>query len=347
MLSRMLLVIRCQLLFAMMRLRRWIPAFLGLGVREVEGETVSGSLRWFLRLVAVEPVKSTPEKKRAIYDYISDSYLSGAVLDVDVVNSYTDGDHPLPVRIYRPPGKEGLLPSVLWLHGGGYVMGSLRSHDRFCRRLCQDAGTVVIALEYRLAPEHPYPQAHDDVATAYRWIRENAESLQIDRERIAVGGDSAGGGLTAVLCQSLPLAQRPRLQVLCYPATDLSKAWPSYDDWADGYFLNRRLMRWFLNHYCPPERRHDPRASPLLAESLEGQPDALLITAGMDPLADEGRAYGDKLESAGVPVERVHLAPMLHGFITLTGVFPAADDCVGEFLRRIGRRLRGDKTKSV
>jgi len=179
------------------------------------------------------------------------------------------------------------------------------------------------------------------VAGVYRWLRQNAEILGFQLERIAVGGDSAGGGLAAVLCQSLEADKQPFLQVLCYPGTDLSKAYPSYDAWANGYFLNRKVMRWFLNHYCPLELREEPRASPLLATSLSGQPPTLVLTAGLDPLQDEGKAYADKLERDGVSVDRMHVGPMVHGFITLIGVLPVAHSAVCNLASKVGARLRG------
>ena len=340
MVARLTLAVRSQLLFALMRLRHWVPHAFGFGVREVEGEEVSRSLRWFLRLVQADPVKSTPQNRRAVYERISDSYLGGPVADVEVLDTQTEGRAPIPIRIYRPKKRGDVLPCIMWVHGGGYVIGSLRTHDRFCRALCEYSDAVVIALDYRLAPEHPYPAAHEDVTDVYHCIRRNASKWGIDAARLAIGGDSAGGGLTAALCQRLPEEERPHLQILCYPGTDLSKAWPSYIDWADGYFLTRALMRWFLDHYCPKERRSEPQASPLLADSLDGQPDTLLITAGMDPLLDEGRAYGDKLERAGVKVNRLHIGPMVHGFITLRGVLPLAEQGVRDIAERASRLLR-------
>ena len=316
-----------------------MPHALGYGVREVEGQRVSRPLRWFLRLVQAEPAESTPEQKRLVYDIVSDSYLGGPVCDVDVSNTILPGPVPVAIRFYRPKNVADEAPCILWIHGGGYVIGSLTSHDRFCRRLCEQTGAVVVALNYRLAPEHPYPAAHEDVEAVYSWLRCNASNLGIDGARIAVGGDSAGGGLTAALCQRLPVEERPRMQILCYPGTDLSKAWPSYEPWSNGYFLTRPVMRWFLNHYCPVESRTEARASPLLAPELTDQPTTLLVTAGMDPLQDEGLAYGDKLEASGTTVHRMHVGPMVHGFITLCGVLPRASDAVEEMAEKVARLL--------
>jgi acetyl esterase len=175
-------------------------------------------------------------------------------------------------------------------------------------------------------------------------MRAEAESEGFDPTHLGMGGDSAGGNLTAVLCQRLPVAERPVCQILCYPATDASKPTDSKKKWSTGYLLDQELIDFFLGWYCSGQALDDPRISPLLNPELSAQPRAMVITAGMDPLNDEGRAYADRLEDSGVAVDRYHIAPMIHGFINLYGALPEADHAVGEMIGRIGAHLRAAKT---
>jgi acetyl esterase len=192
------------------------------------------------------------------------------------------------------------------------------------------AGAVVIAVDYRLAPEHPFPAAVDDCWSATTWIAANALALGIDNTRLAVGGDSAGGGLAAVMTL---MARRggPELkfQVLVYPVTDLRANSESYSKYADGYLLTRNMMRWYIAQYAPTDEAvRDWRASPLLAPSVDGVPPALVITSGLDPLRDEGEAYARRLEEAGVAVDYVCLGGMIHGFLTMGGKIDTANRAV-------------------
>ena len=224
----------------------------------------------------------------------------------------------LPLRIYRGAGTTAAaqLPCILYLHGGGWVIGDLDSHDRLCRRLANRAAACVVAVDYRLAPEHPFPAALDDAVAALRWLVRADNGLVIDRTRIAAAGDSAGGTLAAVLALMGRDGSAPPVmfQALLYPATDLTCASDSYRRYTEGVTLTAGVMHWFIDHYVPPGvARDDWRLSPLLVSSTVGAPPALVVTVGLDPLSDEGRAYAHKLENDGVRVLALHLSDQLHG----------------------------------
>ena len=236
---------------------------------------------------------------------------------------------PLQARLYRGAATpDGPLPGVLYLHGGGWVVGDLASHDGVCRRLANLAGCRVLALDYRLAPEHPFPAAVDDGAAALHWMAGNAAELGIDTTRMAVAGDSAGGNLAAVLALMGRDGTVPAtaFQLLLYPVTDLAMNTASYRRVTEGVPLTATAMRWFIDHYTPdPAQRTDWRASPLLAPSLAGTPSAFVMTVGHDPLADEGRAYAVRLEADGVRVAALHLSDHLHGMITMNRLISSGD----------------------
>lgn len=226
-------------------------------------------------------------------------------------------------RRYRPIGaKAGLLPTLIYYHGGGFVIGNIETHDSTCRRLANKSRCQVISIDYRLAPEHPFPAPIDDGLAAFRHIRDNAESFGADAARIAVGGDSAGGAMAAVVCQLCRDAkeQGPAFQMLIYPATDSSKESASRKAFAEGYFLSGALMTWFWEAYVPDEDTDlaDLRLSPLLAKDFTGLPPAFVLTAGYDPLRDEGRAYADRLIDAGVKTTYVNYPGTIHGFFSMT-----------------------------
>jgi len=226
----------------------------------------------------------------------------------------------IPIRVYTPEGARP-LPGLVYFHGGGWVIGSIEGHDITCRALTNASGCVVVSVEYRLAPEHPFPASVEDAYAATRWVSEHAAELGIDPTRLAVGGDSAGGNLAAVVAQLAREAGGPPLafQLLVYPVTGNSFDTASYRDNADGYFLTRDWMRWFWQYYLPDESaRADPRAAPLMAEDLSGLPPALVITAEFDPLRDEGEAYARALREAGVDVTVTRYDGMIHGFFTMS-----------------------------
>lgn len=247
----------------------------------------------------------------------------------------------LALRLYRGAGTpEGRpLPCLLYLHGGGWVLGNLDSHDGICCTLANEAACWVVAVEYRLAPEHPFPAAVEDSEAALRWIAANAPALGIDADRIAVGGDSAGGNLAAVLALMSRDGTLPRTmyQVLLYPAVDLAITAESYGETTDGMTITPATMRYFLDHYLPNGTdRADWRASPLRAETLAGVAPALVLTCGHDPLLQEGRLYAERLSAEGVPLTTIHLSDQTHGMLTMSKVVQA----VAPTLAFVGAALR-------
>lgn len=251
----------------------------------------------------------------------------------DLVAPRSSGGEPggdIPLRLYRGSGTLGTdaLPVLVYFHGGGWVLGDLDSHDVICRRLANAAGCCVVAVDYRLAPEHPFPAAVVDAAAATQWVIEQAAALAIDPAKVAVGGDSAGGNLAAVMAlmardEALPPIG---LQVLIYPAVEVTGTQPSYERVTEGFPLTAGAMRWFRDHYIP-ERVLDVdwRASPLRAADVSGTAAAFVLTVGHDPLCDEGIAYARRLEQEGVAVTLVHLSDQMHGFLGMGRVIRAAE----------------------
>lgn len=228
-------------------------------------------------------------------------------------------DGELPVRIYTPQGS-GPFPILVFYHGGGWVIGDIESHDPVCRRLTKLAECIVVSVDYRLAPEYPFPAAPEDCYAATQWIASHASELQGDATRIAIGGDSAGGNLSAVVAQMARDRSGPPLvfQLLIYPATDMRMNTPSIEENGKGYLLTKEDMIWFSNHYLPnSEDKLHSQASPFLATDLSGLPPALIITAEYDPLRDEGELYGERLKEAGVPVTVSRYKGAIHGFVGL------------------------------
>jgi acetyl esterase len=238
-----------------------------------------------------------------------------------------EGD--VPVRVYTPVAAVGLDPAgvLVWFHGGGWVVGSVNTADATCRALANRSGAVVVSVEYRLSPEHKAPAALEDCLTALTWTVENGELLGVTSAKLAVGGDSAGGNLAALLCQRVRDEFGPQIdfQLLVYPVTDLTLGHPSMADNGEGYLLTKAGMAWFVGHHLSQE--HDPKdplVSPLYVDRCDGLPPALVITAEFDPLRDEGEAYARRLEEAGVPVQAVRFDGMVHGFFEMSGVLDAA-----------------------
>jgi acetyl esterase len=226
-------------------------------------------------------------------------------------------------RLYAPSHE--VLPVLLYLHGGGFTIGGLETHDALCRQLALRSGVAVVSLDYRLAPEHPFPAAVDDCWAAMHWLHQQAHSLGLDGQRLAVGGDSAGGTLTAVCALhardvGLPLA----LQLLITPGTAALQDRPSHQHYAEGHLLEARTIAWFFDHYVPLAKRHDWRFAPLEADSLDGVAPACVLLAECDPLFDEGQAYADRLRMAGVPVALEVYRGMTHDFIKMGRVLPEA-----------------------
>ncbi|MBS1847738.1 MAG: alpha/beta hydrolase [Actinobacteria bacterium] len=264
--------------------------------------------------------------------------------DVRVVERVADlGGVERRVRVYRPFTVVDEMPGIVYYHGGGWVTGSLVSHDGTCRVLAAEADCVVVAVDYRLAPEDPFPAAVDDAVAAYRWTVEHARELGVTDGRIGVMGDSAGGTLAAVVAQqvaSVADVPAPAAQGLIYPATDAHLSSRSIEVFADGFFLSRADMEWFRARYLPDEATWDDvRASPLLAEDLSGLPPALVATAGFDPLRDEGDAYAHRLADAGVRVVHRCYDDMVHGFFGM-GVLPSGMETITELCRAMGELVR-------
>ena len=250
-----------------------------------------------------------------------------------VANRTVPGPHgEIPVRIYTPEGS-GPLPILVYFHGGGWVIGNLDTHDASSRTLANLSGAIVVSVDYRLAPENKFPLPFDDCYAAARWAVENARSIGGDPARVAIGGDSAGGHLTAAVALRARDEDGPRFvhQLLIYPVTDAAFDTPSYRDNAEGYFLTKSSMVWFWNHYLRDDKdRDNPYASPLRAKSLAGLPPATVISAEYDPLRDEGEQYGARLEKAGVPTRVTRYDGMIHGFFGMTEVLDQAMDAMRE-----------------
>jgi acetyl esterase len=234
---------------------------------------------------------------------------------------------PIPVRIYTPFGV-GPFPVVVYFHGGGFVIGDLESHDAVCRHLCLASNAVVMAVDYRLAPEHKAPAAVEDCLAATRWAAAHAGEIGADPRRIAVAGDSAGGNLAALISIRVRDEGGPKLcaQLLNCPGVDTDTTRPSYRDNEEGYFLTLAMIQWFYGHYLrDPGDREDPRIMPMKAKDLAGLPPAYVLTAEYDPLRDEGEAYADRLMAAGVPVVKKRVSGMIHDFPLLSlNVIPEA-----------------------
>ena len=297
---------------------------LGRRTVTVDGNTLDTTLQFMLAaqrsagvngLVASSDVAVARSQLRKLSSMID----SGVAVEVE--NSSIPGPAgPLPVRRYTPAdASDGEpRPLLVFFHGGGFVVGDLDTHDGLCRLLCRDAGVHVLAVDYRLAPEHPAPAAIDDCYAAYRWAVEHAAEFGADPSKVAVGGDSAGGNLAAVVSQ---LARNdaitlPALQVLFYPATDFSSDTRSKTLFADGFFLTKSDMDWFRDNYLAGSALavDDPRISPLLAQDLAGLPPAMVLTGGFDPLRDEGNQYAEALAAAGVAVDHRQFGPVVHAF---------------------------------
>ena len=261
--------------------------------------------------------------RQAVDKMSEDSEADPPEVGATIDGAFAGPGGALRFRRYRPLGSAAgaPLPTLIYYHGGGFVIGNIETHDSTCRRLANKSRCQVISIDYRLAPEHPFPAPIKDALAAFRYIRENAAALEADASRLAGGGDSAGGALAAVVCQSLRDAGEagPAFQMLIYPATDSSRESASRKALAEGHFLTRELMDWFWKAYVPAGTDlADLRLSPLLAKDFKGLPPAFVLTAGYDPLRDEGRAYADRLLEAGVKTTYVNYPGTIHGFFSLT-----------------------------
>jgi acetyl esterase len=248
---------------------------------------------------------------------------------VGEVHSLQTGDG-LPLRMYRPTAG-GVHPVLVYFHGGGWTIGDLDTHDVLCRQLCRAAGAAVVSVDYRLGPEHRFPAAVDDCLAATRWLQREGAALGLDSARLAVGGDSAGGNLAAVVALAMRDAGdvAPAFQLLIYPATDMRAVAPSHASNGQGCLLTADSVAYYRRQYiAEPAQWIDWRASPLLATDLSCLPPALVLTAGFDPLRDEGRQYADALSAAGNRVQYVCFERQVHGFITMSKVIDEARTAV-------------------
>jgi len=245
-------------------------------------------------------------------------------------------------RAYAPVAASGPLPTMIYFHGGGFVAGSLESHDGLCRLLAAEGGFKVIAVDYRLAPEHVFPAAVDDAVAATIWIEANATALGVDAGRIALGGDSAGAMLAAIVTQVMKEKGGIRIaaQLLMFPNTQIGGETASLNEFAVGYFLERRAIEYFHSLYLPAGAdRASPRVSPLRGKDFAGLPPAYVMLGGYDPLHDEGQAYAEKLRAAGVKVTIADYADMVHCFIYLQTILPQAHDAVARAAKAVREAL--------
>lgn len=246
------------------------------------------------------------------------------------------GAGQLKARLYDTQDGEA-RPALVYYHGGGFVLGDLDSHDALCRRLAHYGDIRIIAIDYRLAPEHPFPAAVEDAAAAFADISARHLHFGVDPFRIALGGDSAGANLAAATARSAARSGPPaKFQMLFYPVTQTVRSTPSREKFADGYFLTKESIDWFDGHYLPPSvDRYDERVSPLLAPPPKGLAPALVVTAGFDPLKDEGRDYADQMEKAGVDCRYVDYPDQVHGFVSFTAFSSVAEEAIADAARAV------------
>jgi len=334
---------------ALLSLPAGVQTLLAGGRRiHVDGQDLEPELQLALRLMALSghpSFETLPVPAARAEAARAAAAFAGPPLPMDRVEDFTipgpGGD--LPVRHYVPPGSEPGGALLVYFHGGGWVLCGLDTHDEPCRVLAREARVRVLSVDYRLAPEHRFPAAADDALAAFRWAAAHAGDLGVGAEHIAVAGDSAGGNLTIVtsLLAARDGGPRPIFQMPIYPVTDLSAKHPSYRLFPDGFFLTEAQMDWYRGHYLPDEAAaRDPRASPLLADDLSGLPPAYVVTAGFDPLRDEGEAFARKLEAAGTPVTLRRHAGLIHGFVNMLSLASVARTAMQEAATALGRGLR-------
>ncbi|GHU03721.1 acetylhydrolase [Betaproteobacteria bacterium] len=314
--------------------------------------------RWMLDMVnrvgAPRFHEFSPEQARRSYRKLQLAFgfpppeVGAEVGTVDTIFIPRPDGSSMEARLYRPvpgaPAGSGahgaLAPFLIFYHGGGWCVGDLDSYDTLCRKFANGSGAVVLAPHYRLAPEHPFPAAPDDALLAVSWARAHGHDFGLDAERIALGGDSAGGALAIVTALALRDGggTQPRLLVLAYPCTDINDApYPSRARYDNGYFLDRETLEWFFTHF-----QGDPadwRASPMCAGRMDGLPPVLLVAAEYDPLVDEGAAFIARVAQAGGQTGRIVVPGMIHGFLSLGKLFPEAGPAVAEITARLGAAL--------
>ena len=283
----------------------------------------------------------TPAEMRAGYDMLAALGRPAAEPPSTEDTSIPGPAGDIPVRVYRPRAG-GVHPVVVFLHGGGFTIGSIASHDPLCQQIATGVPAVVVSVDYRLAPEHKFPAAVEDCWAAVQWVADHAAELGGDPARVAVAGDSAGGNLAAVCAIKAREAGGPALalQLLIYPTTDATGSFPSIQENGKGYFLTEETMRWFQDNYLSPDddRRH-PDASPYFVEDLSRLAPAFVVTAEYDPLRDEGEAYAKRLGEAGVPTKVKRYDGMIHAFFQLDAAIPAAADAITDSIEALRQAL--------
>lgn len=339
-----------HLVRALMRLPEGIQSRLaGPKPIESDGSTLHPELRLLLklrelagsrRLCDLPPKITRRQLARERLIHCAKPIPVGQVRDFVIPGT---SSHPsIPVRHYVP-GELGdkAPPLLVFLHGGGFVLCDLDSHDEACRFLCSQVGIQILAVDYRLAPEFPFPAALEDAETAFSWAVRHAESLGADPKRVMIGGDSAGGNLAAALAHQCRETggEVPFLQFLIYPAVDRTTEYESLTRFGSGFLLTRADIDWFTQQYAQGVDPSDPRCYPLFAKDLSGLAPALVVTAGFDPLRDEGEAYARHLQSAGTRCELIRSPRMLHGFINLIGVSPACRSALGQVADRLKSQI--------
>jgi acetyl esterase len=287
--------------------------------------------------------ESTPEEVRAARESAGNPFAPPSAELADISDHRAELESgAINIRAYRPAVEAaGSLPALVFYHGGGYVIGSVEQYDTVAQQLCFHSGCVVFSVDYTLAPSHKISQIHEQGYQAYRWIRERSDEFGIDLEKVAMGGDSAGGNLTigVVLACKRESYPMPAFQLLIYPSVDLAMTFPSIEEFADGYFLTKSNMNWFRHHYLDGEAQSNDPSLNFLEHDLTGLPPAYLMTAGFDPLRDEGKAFFDRLVEQGVEVEHECYTDMIHGFISFSGGIAAGMECLKDMGLRVHKAL--------
>ncbi|MQX52044.1 alpha/beta hydrolase [Alcanivorax sediminis] len=334
---------------SLMLLPRPVLSRLAAGVETRGRDHLDPHMRFLLALSSAKPTlnsASVPEARKLYQDMIALMDVAEQSLPVVVDHQVpVEGDASILVRRYRPENAPRLAPAILFFHGGGFTVGGVEEYDRLCRYIAVHTNAVVLSVDYRLAPEHPSPTGANDGLAAWRWLLDNTAALGLDPDRLAVMGDSAGGNLSAVVSQQARLAGLPvpALQVLIYPTTDAELKHPSVQSLGQGFGLDLPLLTWFRSHFITdPAMMEDYRLSPLRNPDLADLPPAILVTA-TDPLRDEGLEYGDKLRRAGVDVTSLDYPQLVHGFITMGGVIPAARKAVDAICDATARQLKASR----
>jgi acetyl esterase len=329
----------------------WIPdgvkrLLLGGRTVSVDGNTLDTTLQLMLagqKMVGLDGLSGPGEvlAVRAQTKGLSSGFAQNIPVAGVTNLSLSGAAGPIRARLYRSGTSHA--PLLVYFHGGGFVIADLDTHDDLCRLICRDGDMNVLSVDYRLAPEHKAPAAVDDGFAAYRWALEHAAELGADPDRVAVGGDSAGGNIAAVVSQRArdERLRLPALQLLLYPWTDLSAETRSRALFASGYFLTKADLAWFADHYLTdaPVAATDPRVSPAMADDLSGLSPALVLTGGFDPLRDEGNEYAEAMRAAGVPVDLRQFGSLIHGFATMFPIGGAGSRAVAEMISALRAHL--------